>query len=96
MDHLEQKCHNLDQKVKQLEVERNIILNENELLVEAISGKSDISNQNDHLCQAHLREDILAVSEEVRRLDSVVCQIQESVSSVAGKLKEMDVLRRTI
>ena len=95
MDELEQKCHDLEFKVRRLEEERNETLHENDDLQEQIDVLRSQAESHQEKPD-HLEGDILRMNEEIARLDGILVGMNQSITTTTEKLKEVNDLKEAL
>ena len=98
MEKLEQKCHDLDVKIRRLEEERNTLLHDNEELVEELQKHAPESQRAEHDDdRIKLKADkVFKLSEDIGRLGISLSQLSDSHLAVADRLKDIPELKLTI
>ena len=95
MDELEQKCHDLEFKVRRLEEERNETLHENDDLQDQIDVLRTQAESHQEKPD-HFESDILRMSEEIARLDGILAGMNQSITTTTEKLKEVNDLKEAL
>jgi len=99
MDQMEQRCHDLDAKVRRVEEERDAVMMENDELHDKIAVISQIRNNmamEESRTDEELREDLTRLSDEVLRLETSVTTLQDSLLQMGDKVKEVGTLKDTV
>ncbi len=104
MDELEQKCYDLDAKVRRVEDERDAVMNENDELQEQVaalravveSSSSSNANGGGSFLDESDREELVRLSEEVSRLDATQIVLRENYLVVQDKVKEVAAIKNSI
>lgn len=96
MDSLEQKCYDLDVKIRRLEEERMTLMHDNEELVEQLQKQkpeSQRTEQDEKIC---VKIDILKLTEDVGRLDFSIAQLSESQEVVVERVRDIPDLKQSL
>ncbi len=97
MDELEQRCHDLDAKVRRVEEERNAVMMENEELTDKIQAMAQLrASIEEARSDEELKEDLARLSEEVLRLETSVGYLQDNLVGMGDKMKEVSALKETV
>lgn len=99
MDQLEQRCHDLDAKVRRVEEERDAVMVENDELHDKIAVIAQVRTNmamEESRTDEELREDLTRLSDEVLRLETSMTTLQDSLLQMGDKVKEVGTLKDTV
>lgn len=99
MEQLEQKCHDLDVKIRRLEEERNTLMHDNEELVEELLKHAPESQRAEHAEDDRIQlkvDKVLKLSEDIGRVGLSLHQLSDSHVAVADRLRDIPELKLTI
>lgn len=85
---MEQKCHNLEIKIKRLEDEKNSVLVENEDLQSMLASMSE-NKINSDLKLVETKKEVIKLTDEFQRLEVVCNQNNEHIQSINDKISDL-------
>ena len=103
MDELEQRCYDLDAKVRRVEEERDAVMAENDDLQEQVGALKSHVERTSLMQQEKMegeeeasRQELLRLTEEVARLDAVINFLQENYAVMSDKVKEVTNIKESL